>query len=52
MPKYGAEIYLDELEIKIMCAFVSHLYLTDSEMADILRDLADKLDGQRRSKSG
>ena len=45
MPTNGREIYLTELEVKIMSVFTSYLYLTDTEMAKELRVLADKLDG-------
>jgi len=44
MPKPGEEVYITELECTILSAFINHLYLTDSEMADILRTLANKLD--------
>jgi len=42
MPK--ETVMLSELEIQILGAFIQHLYLTDNEMASILRTLADKLE--------
>lgn len=44
MPRTGKEVYLTALEVQIMCAFVNHLYMTDKEMANELRNLAKKLD--------
>lgn len=43
MPKNGEEIYIDPLEVKILLAFDQHLYLTNSEIANILTRLANKI---------
>jgi len=42
MPEF--KVYITELETKILRAFFSHLYLTNKEMANILRRLATKLE--------
>lgn len=44
MPIDGKEVYIDELEVAILRQFFDHLYLTSSEISDILRRLADKID--------
>jgi hypothetical protein len=46
MPEDGKEIYLNALEVGIMRAFFNHIYLTDVEMADVLYQLANKLEGR------
>lgn len=38
------KVYITELETAILRQFFGHLYLTGSEMAKILRTLADKLE--------
>lgn len=49
MPKDGMEIYLTPLEVAIMRGFFNAIYLTNKEMADVLRVLANKLDRQGKA---
>lgn len=44
------QIELSDIEISIICAFHQYLYLTNSEMADILIVLANKLYGKEKNR--
>lgn len=43
MPEMGKEIYLTELEVKIMAVFVQEKIFGDLQVANVLRELSHKL---------
>lgn len=44
MAREGYEVVLTDLEMDILRAFFNHVYLTDTEMAAVLKKLAHKLE--------
>lgn len=45
MPPHGKEVMLTELETLVMSVFVKKEILDDWQIANILKQLADKLEG-------